>query len=128
MQLAPAVATSSKLPALVDDAVELVQRAHELVQLPEPARLRSAGGLLDQLPGVLDEAVAQDGLTTGVRWALEGTRLLARTARVKVDAVLTAQTTPDRDRLHAALRAQLELTFDRVRNAQHLVRNPWPNA
>ena len=117
----------SKLPRLVDYAVDLVRRARDLAQFPEPARLRSAGGLLDQLPGVIDEAVAQDGIDRGVWWALEGTRLLAHTARVKVDAVFSAPTWQDRQVLHEALRSQLELTLDRVKNAQHLLRNPWPS-
>lgn len=119
----------SELPALVGYARSLVEQAHAKVQTPAKFMLEDARDYLEVLPLVLNRAVAVEGIDRGVWWALQGTRLLAGTAHVKTTHLLANadKSIPERRVLHQALLAQMDLVLERVKNAEQLVRRPWPS-
>ena len=116
----------SELPALVAQAKSLVQDARAKVQLLDPAPLAQAREALVALPPVLECAIALSAENPGVYWALQGTRLLARAAHAKVDALLTLPNLTPAQRLvrHRDVQAQLDLVLERITNAGDLVLKP----
>jgi hypothetical protein len=119
--------TSAELPALVAWARGIVEHAHKQSQHQVTKFIEEARDYLEVLPRVIDRAVAIQGIDRGVFWALEGTRILARSAHAKAEAVLKLPEQPfsERRQSHLAFRAQMDLVLERVRNAEHLVHNPW---
>jgi hypothetical protein len=116
-----------QLPALVADAVRIASSARRASQDPSTASLEQARGWLEQLPTSLDRIGAVVGLPSGIRWAIEGTRILTTAARAKTDALLALPEDPAAGRvpMHRGLLTQMDLVLERIRNAEQLLRNPW---
>jgi hypothetical protein len=120
--------TPAELPVLVAYAKSVIEFAHAKAQSQASFMLVQARDYLEILPSIINRAVAIDGIDRGVFWALEGTRLLARGAHAKANALLEIPENPPtlRAERHKDLKAQMDLVLERIKSAEELLRKPWP--